>query len=150
MKSTTITTNIKTLEYVSNRLGEIAEGLHKDAVNAYPESIYQALDQSGLDIRNCRIHVDHAIKTTWLTLNGHMLEAESGRLDARIQELEDFYIKATEADGPDLKNALVSLFSDNLALKNQIKDLKLKSTDFSLPDFVIDKLVEFNFINRNN
>ena len=150
MKSTTITTNIKILQYVSDRLGEIADKMHLDAVAAYPDQMYQALDQNGLELRNCRIHVDHAVKSTWLALNGTKMEAESERLDARIRELEDFYTLATGQEKIDLRQALVSLFDDNLSLKSQIQDLKQKSTEFELPDFVIDKLVEFNFINRNN
>lgn len=83
-------------------------------------------------------------------MNGAKMEAESERLAARIAELEDFYILATGQEKNDLRQALVSLFDDNLSLKSQIQDLKQKSTEFELPDFIIDKLVEFNFINRNN
>lgn len=150
MKSTTITTNTKTLRYVSGRLGEIADKMHVDALAAYPDTVYQVLDMSGLDLRNCKIHVDAVIKTAWLQLGGHIVEADSERIETRIKELEDFYTKSSGPDKDDLKQALVSLFNDNLTLKSQIEDLKQKSTDFTLPDFVIDKLVEFNFINRNN
>lgn len=150
MKSTTITTNTKTLQYVSGRLVEIAEKMHIDALAAYPDVLHQTLDSGSLDLRNCKLHVDLAIKQVWAQLNGYLLEAELDRLEARIKDLEDFFIKALDTSKLDLQEALLSLFNDRLTLKRQIQDLTQKSTDFSLPDFVVDRLVEFNFINRGN
>jgi len=150
MKSTSITTNLKVLDYISNRLEELAGKMHLDAVSAYPEEKYTALDSGGLGLRNCKLHVDQCIRIKWFEFNGFLLEDEIKRLSARTAELEDFYTKSTPEDRVDLEQALLSLYNDKLKLSAQIADLKLKSTDFSLPDHVIDILVEFNFINRNN
>jgi vacuolar-type H+-ATPase subunit D/Vma8 len=124
----TTKTSIKKIRSVLDELKVKAEHHHNEAVRLYPLG-YQIHDQTSLELKKEHAFLSTVLKLKQAEMGIFSIDSEMYYLESRLNDLENFYFKASEEDMPFIEISMKDIREKIWDLKKEKNLLESKSIE---------------------
>jgi hypothetical protein len=105
------------------KLKELAKNCHASSIAAYPKSDYQSLDSMGVQYQKHILTLENILAQWQVESNYTVYKNESSYFKNRANQLEEFYVRASDNDKKDIIKTISLLqekYLERLSLCEQI------------------------------
>lgn len=142
----TINASLSSLDTLITRLENSAVGLHRQAVEFYPDPSYEELDTAAVDCGRCIDFLLLSRNIKELELGIRQLDLELNYLTVRTGQLEQFLYKGVGQHTADLLSVISKINSDIVEKKYQRYLLENQAFQIEIPESVAVTLKNNNFL----